>query len=515
MSTRGRVILVGAGPGDPSLITLKGLKSLSQADVILYDYLVNPVVLDHAITQRGAAPLPEIRCLGQHGQGRLIPQTEVNELMIAAARQGKSVVRLKGGDPAIFGRTAEEVAALEQAGIQYEIVPGVTSGLAASSYAGIPLTHRDVASCVAFVTGQECRDKLGSSMELSKLAQFPGTLVFYMGVTSAPVWSNELIACGKPADTPVAIVRHCSLPNQQVLKTTLGQLHDELARIKMRPPAIVIVGEAVNYQAGYDWFGSEQLRSERPLFGQTVLVTRPRHQAEDTVVRLRELGAMVLCQPGIDIVPVADFSELDRAIAQLEQVDWLVFSSSNGVHYFLDRLLELGRDLRALGKLQIAAIGPGTTTALRKRHLHADLEPQEYRAEALAEALIPLASGKRVLLIRGTRGREVLPEMLVAGGALVEQVSAYQSNDVAAPDPQIAAAIESGNVDWVTVTSSAIAESVVRLLGDHLKQSRLAAISPLTAETLSELGYPASVIAEVYTSDGLIDAIVAAESAAP
>ena len=491
----GKAYLIGAGPGDPGLLTLRGRQRLGEADLVLYDYLVNPRILQYARLDA------ELQCLGRHGHGRIVSQEEIHEQMIAAARAGKIVARLKGGDPAIFGRTAEELAAVDGAGISYEVVPGISSAQAASSYTGIPLTHRDASSCVAFVTGQQCLDP-ERPLDMAGLAQFPGTLVFYMGVTSAPKWSAELIAHGKPSETPVAIVRRASWPQQQTMTTTLGELPAILTVTKVRPPAIVIVGEAVAQRTATDWFAA------RPLFGQTILVTRPIEQSEGLVESLTELGAAVLVQPAIEIGPPRDWAAVDQAIRERASFDWLVFSSANGVRYFLERLQHHQLDLRALGQNKIAAIGPGTAEALAQYYLRADLLPEEYRAESLAEALAPAAKGSRFLLLRASRGREVLAETLVAAGATVQQAVVYESCDVAVPDSEIAEALRDGRVDWVTVTSSAIARSLVAMFGKELARVRLAAISPLTAGVLQEAGFEVAAIADPYTSAGVIDAIL-------
>ncbi len=504
----GKVYLVGAGPGDPSLITLRGFRLLQRADVVFYDYLVDPVVLNQAGLQGDDSRPRELVCLGRHGEGRILSQEEINQQMVASARAGKMVVRLKGGDPGIFGRTAEEIVALESAGLPYEVVPGVTSGLAASSYSGIPLTHREVASCVALVTGQESEVKIGDSLDLANLAKFPGTLVFYMGVTTAAQWSAELISHGKEATTPVAIVRRCTFADQQVLKTTLGELGDFLSRHKLRPPSIMIVGKVVASASSNPWFSMEQQQRERPLFGKTVLVTRPEHQSSDLAAKLHELGAIALCQPAIHIGPPASWEPVDQVIAGLSSFDWLVFSSANGVKYFLDRLLETGRDLRQLGGSQLAAIGPATAAVLQQYHLRADLQPADYRAESLAEQLAPLSVGKRVLLLRASRGREVLAESLSNSGVDVSQVVVYQSEDVKEATAQILENLRSGRIDWITVTSSAIARSLVRIFGEDLRKARLAAISPLTAGVLNDAGYPADVVADKYTTEGLLATIV-------
>jgi uroporphyrinogen III methyltransferase/synthase len=498
----GKVYLVGAGPGDPALITLRALECLRSADVVLYDYLASP----HVLSLTGGHA--ELVCLGRHGHGRLMSQAEINEAMVRHARAGRAVVRLKGGDPTIFARAGEEQAALESAGVPYEIVPGITAAQAASSHAGIPLTDRDEASCVALITGQESSEKQPGArpLDYDALARFPGTLVFYMGVTTAVRWSRALIDHGKPATTPAAIVRRCSLPDQETVYTTLGELPGIVRSKRLRPPAVAIVGEVASARRAASWFTS------RPLFGRTVLVTRPKHQADGLSNQLRNLGANVLVQPAIEIAEPADWSAADAVTASLSNFHWLVFSSSNGVDYFLQRLFASGRDARSLGSAAIAAIGPSTVEALARYHLKVDLQPADhYRAESLAEALAPHVQGKRVFLARASRGRNVLAEMLATAGAVVEQAVVYESRDVPAPDEEVVQALAGGRVDWITVTSSAIARSLLRLFGDALHNARLVAISPLTAETLSQLGHPAAAVAQVYTVAGIVDAILAAE----
>ncbi|HEY4234571.1 MAG TPA: uroporphyrinogen-III C-methyltransferase [Lacipirellulaceae bacterium] len=496
----GTVYLVGAGPGDPGLLTLRGAECLRSADVVLYDYLASPELLV------GLRPDVELVCLGKHGRGRLLSQTEINDRMIREALRGRAVVRLKGGDPSIFARLNEELAALQAAAVPYEIVPGVTAAQASASHAGIPLTNRDEASCVAFVTGQESADKLsGTELDYAALAQFPGTIVFYMGVTTAPEWSRALVAHGKSPQTPVAIVRHCTLSDQQTIFTTLAEVADHLGHGKLRPPAIVIVGEVAAAPSAVNWF------TLRPLFGRTVLVTRPERQIESMAAKLRQLGAGTLMQPAIEISEPRDWKPVDDAIARLADFNWLVFSSSNGVHYFLRRLLALGGDLRALGGLYLAAIGPATVEALAEYHLTADVDPESYRAEALADALAPHAVRNRFLLARASRGREVLAEMITAAGGEITQVVVYESNEVAQPSDDVLAALQAGRISWTTVTSSAIARALVGMFGEALRKTKLAAISPLTAEVLTNLGHPPAVVAESYTTDGIIIAILAAE----
>ncbi|MFO0904684.1 MAG: uroporphyrinogen-III C-methyltransferase [Pirellulales bacterium] len=500
----GRVYLVGAGPGDPGLLTLRGLECLRRADVVLYDYLVNPVLVRHS---RADA---ERICLGRHGRSRQWTQDEIQNEMVRHARAGRIVVRLKGGDPAVFGRVAEECAALRAAGIPFEIVPGITAALAAGSFAGIPITHREVASAVALVTGQEDADKEESSLDYAALARFPGTLVVYMGVTTVARWSAQLLAAGKPADTPVALVRRCSLPDQQMVRCTLGTVAQHLTPAsKLRPPVIVIVGPVVDMADQLAWF------DRRPLWGTSVLVSRPVDQADELADPLRERGAEVWVQPAITIGPPDDWTPVDGAIERMArragrgapEFDWLVFSSGNGVRYFLDRIAARGHDLRILGGAKLAVIGPGTAAALADYRLQADLQPPEYRAESLAEVLAAPAQGKRCLLLRASRGRDVLPARLAQSAAYVEQVVVYASRDAAVADEEVRDRMRRGDIDWVAVTSSAIARSLATLFGDDLRRCRLVSISPLTSETLREQGFAPAAEAVEYTTDGLIAAL--------
>jgi uroporphyrinogen III methyltransferase/synthase len=415
------------------------------------------------------------------------------------------VVRLKGGDPIVFAHAAEETTALEAAGVPYEIVPGITAVLAAGSYAGIPLTQGDFASAVALVAGQERGGKPSPGLDYRALALFPGTLVFYMGVTTAEHWSGELIRAGKEPDTSAAIVRRCSWPDQEVIYCTLGAVDAEIKSRHMRPPALVIVGPVAALAPARSWF------EERPLFGATVLVTRSVEQAPKLAAALGDLGADVLFQPAIEIGPPADWSHVDRAVERIADYDWLVFSSANGVRALMERLLAT-HDLRALGAIKLAAIGPGTAEELDRYHLRADQVPDEFRAEALAAALgEEAAAGRRFLLVRANRGREVLAETLRTAGGDVDQIVVYESRDIRRPHADIAARLAAGKIDWITVSSSAIARSLANLFGEDLRRSRLASISPLTSAVLVELGFTPAVEAQNYTMKGLVAAIAAGE----
>ena len=492
----GMVYLVGAGPGDPRLITLRGIECLAGADLVLYDYLVNPRILEHV------RPTAECECLGRHGHSKLMSQDELNRRVVEAARAGWTVVRLKSGDPAIFARAAEEIDALVSAGLRFEIVPGITAALAAGSFAGVSITDRNVASAVAFVTGHQQCDKSAPSFDYGRLADFPGTIVVYMGVTSADRWTAALIAAGKDPATPTAIVRRCSWADQLVVRCTLGTVADEIESRKLRPPAMIIVGDVAGEPAPSTWF------NDRPLAGRRVLVTRPRDQAAALAAPLEELGAEVLIQPAIEISPPDDWSDVDAAIESLADVDWLVFSSANGVRAFLDRITSTSRDIRALGNVRIAAIGPGTDAELARYHLAADVVPESFRAESLAASLTDVARGKRCLLIRASRGRKVLGETLAAAGADVREVIVYQSADVTMADESIREALAAGRIDWVTVTSSAIARSLAQMFGKTLHETRLVSISPITSSTLKELGHTAATEASQHDMSGVITAIL-------
>lgn len=505
-SSDGFVYLVGAGPGDPSYITLRAVQCLQRADVVLYDYLVNPHILQHVSAGVDCV------CMGRHGQSpenqnsgdarKLWKQDEINVECIRLARQGMHVVRLKGGDPAIFGRAAEEAAALEAAEIGYEIVPGITAALAAGTCVGIPLTHRDKASAVAFITGHERDGKSEFSLDYKALAQFPGTLVFYMGVTTSRHWTQALLEHGMPADTPVAIVRKISCPEQITVKCTLKEVADQFeGEHRLRPPAIVILGDVVGDNELNSWF------EQRPLFGQRILVTRAVDQADSFAQKLSQLGAEVILQPAIEIRPPQEYESLDQAIQSIADVNWIVFSSGNGVRFFLNRLVDQGYDARHLAQAKLAAIGPGTAAALKEFNLKADLLPEVYRAESMVEAMRPYVANQTVLLIRASRGREVLHKGLREAGANVQQIVVYQSLDVKQCSPSTMEAIEQG-IDWVTFTSSAIARSAISLLGDYLRDVKSVSISPITSETMCELGFPPTVEAEQHDLDGMIQAIL-------
>ena len=499
---RGFVSLVGAGPGHPGLITLRAVECLKQADLVLYDRLVPDAMLEHAPPEAQRVPVSDLA--PKHAQ-RCRP---VLETLIAAARQGQRVVRLKGGDPLVFGRGGEEAQALTAAGIPFEIVPGVTAALGAAAFAGVPLTHRTHASAVAFVTGHEGPDKPETALDWPALARFPGTLAIYMGMARLEKVVQALIAAGKDPSTPAVAVQHASLGIQNTITAPLGELAQAVRAGGVGPPAVILVGAVVSLRSELAWF--EKL----PLFGRRVLVTRPRRQSGEFVQRLVELGAVPLVLPTVEIRQPATWAPVDAALRQLGQYSWLVFTSANGVHALLGRLPVLGRDLRALGATKLAAIGPKTAEALRSYHLEPDLVPERYQSEDLAAALKQaIAPGDRVLLARADRGRELLREEL-AGHCEVEQVAVYSQVDAVELDDSVLDQLRRGEVDYITLTSANITRSLLSRLDEtslaHIREGRmkLVTISPVTSAEVRLRQLPVALEAKTATMEGILEALV-------
>jgi uroporphyrinogen III methyltransferase/synthase len=499
-----RVFLVGAGPGSPGLLTLRAAEVLGRADLVLYDQLVPERLLD-------LAPAAQKVCVrdlpGQHPE----KYPHIHSLLIETAKAGKIAVRLKGGDPLIFGRGGEEAEALRNAGVPYEIVPGVTAAAAAGAFLEIPLTHRNYASAIALVTGHELPNKPGNRLDWQAIAKFPGTLAIYMGIARLPVIISELIRYGKDPNTPAAIVERASCGEQRAIYARLADLEDKRRLAGLEAPGLILIGEAVAHRSPRPWFES------RPLFGRRVLVTRPSHQASGMVKKLEHLGAVVSQFSAVEIREPADFSAVDRALDQLRagEWDWLVFTSANGVHALLRRLDAIGRDLRSLGSVKFAAIGPKTAAALGEYRLRADLVPEAtFSSEGLASALSPHIAGQRVLLARANRGRALLRDELQKLARIVEQVTVYDQVDGIDADSGVLDALRRGEIRYVTLPSSNIAAGVLRAFDETIRgrvergEIKLVAISPETGKTVRELGYPVAAEAEVFTEDGLIDTVV-------
>jgi uroporphyrinogen III methyltransferase/synthase len=484
--TTGIVYLVGAGPGDPGLLTVRAAELIARADVILHDRLIPAGVLE------AARPDAEIVFVGKQGGGAQVSQAETNRLLLDRARAGKDVVRLKGGDPFVFGRGGEEALLCLEAGVPFEVVPGVTAGVAAPAYAGIPVTHRELTSAVAFVTGHEDPEKPDSALDWPALAAFPGTLVFYMGVRALPRIAQQLVAGGRPADEPVAVVERGTLPGQRTLLATLSDVAQRAAAERIRAPAITLVGPVAALGEQLAWL------ERRPLHGRAVAVTRARPQASALAARLRELGATVVEAPAIRTEP------LDAELPDLAAFDLVCVTSPNGAHALFERLGTAGLDARSLAGARVAAIGPGTARALADHGIHADVVPGRAVAEGLVEALEG-TDVARALVVRGREGRDVLPDALRARGAAVDVLALYET--VAEPlDAGTAAA--AALADYVTFTSASTVRYFLAAAG-ALDGPRIASIGPATSAALREAGLEPDIEADPHTPDGLIAALLA------
>jgi uroporphyrinogen III methyltransferase/synthase len=494
------VYLIGAGPGDPGLITVRGLACLRQADVVIYDYLANPALLRYA-------PAAEAIYVGKTRGCHHTPQEEINALLAEHAGRGRIVARLKGGDPYVFGRGGEEALFLVRAGIPFEVVPGVTAAFAAAAYAGIPLTHRDFTTSLALVTGHEDPGKRGSSLDWAKLATGVGTLVFYMGMTNLETIAGQLMAHGRSPQTPVALVRWATTAQQETLVATLADVVARVREAAFRPPAIIIVGEVVGLRADLRWFDN------RPLSGRTVLVTRAADQAGEFSALLESVGARILECPTIRLVPPADWTEIDAAIAALDTFDWTIFTSANAVRFFFGRLAEKGRDARAFGRCRICAVGPKTAAALEPFGLRADLIPADYKAEGVVEVFKQQQiAGRRILFPRADRAREVIPTQLGQLGAEVVTPVAYSNITPDALPDEIGAELAAGRIDCVTFTSSSTVSNLAAMAGRPLTELlhgvTIASIGPITSRTCRDLGLRVDIEPAHYTLEALTAEIV-------
>lgn len=494
----GKVYLIGAGPGDPGLLTIKGKEILEKADVVVYDYLANPRLLSWV--KEGAEKI----YVGKKGGCHTLKQEEINRLLVEKAKEGKVVARLKGGDPFLFGRGGEEAEVLVEEGIPFEVVPGVTSAIAAPAYAGIPVTHREHTSTFSMVTGHEDPTKESSAIDWAALSRI-GTIAFLMGMKNLPRICDNLLKEGKPPETPVAVIQWGSTPRQRVVVGDLRNIVSRVEEAGLGPPSIILVGEVVRLREKLNWFET------RPLFGKRVLVTRTRKQASKLVKLLEDLGAECLELPTIEIVPVDDYGPLDQALSRLEEYDWLVFTSVNGVEFFFERLFGLGKDVRTLHRARLAAIGTATAEALKKYGLLVDLLPKEFRAEGLLEALSKEdLKDKKILIPRAREAREILPEKLREMGAEVDVIPVYQTILPREGKEKLHQALKEG-VDVITFTSSSTAQNLLKLLGEEahslLKGVVLASIGPITSETLRKAGLKPTIEAQEYTIPGLVKAI--------
>lgn len=505
----GTVYLVGAGPGDPKLISLRGLEAIRKADVIVYDRLASPLLLKHC--RDGAEKI----FVGKLPDKHMLKQGEINQLLVDLALQGKTVTRLKGGDPCVFGRVGEEAEALAERNLRFEIVPGITSAIAVPAYAGIPVTHRDFTSSFTIVTGHEYNNKTYSDIDYAKLASATGTIIFLMGVANLENIRDQLLACGKSPELPVALIRWGTWMEQQSLVGTLATIVEQVREAKFQSPAVIIVGEVVRLREKLAWF------ERKPLFGRRVLVTRSRSQASELAERIDELGGeavefpvVVMRQP----VDSAVMDALDRALSEPEQYDWMLFTSVNGVDYFFRRLKELRIDIRRFHRARIAAVGPKTAEALMERGLAAEALPGKFQADELLNELKPqLQAGQRVLLPRADIAARWLPEQLRELGLEVTEADVYET---VLPEAADAAAVidmlVSGAINAVTFTSSSTVTNLLALLKQHgverplelLAPLQIACIGPITAKTAREAGLQALAVADEATIESLVQALV-------
>ncbi|MNS22115.1 Uroporphyrinogen-III C-methyltransferase [compost metagenome] len=503
----GRVYLVGAGPGDARLITLKGLACIQKADVVVYDRLASPRLLKHM--KRGAEKI----YVGKRTDRHTMKQEDINQLLVDLALEGKIVTRLKGGDPTIFGRVGEEAELLRQNGIEYEIVPGITSAISVPAYAGIPVTHRDYASSLSIITGHESPDKLEHSIQWDKVTQATGTLIFMMGVSNIGYISRQLIKHGRSPETPVALVRWGTRAEQATLTGTLADIEQKVLEANFQPPAVIVVGDVVLQRDKLKW--AESL----PLFGKRILVTRSRSQASELVEKIEDLGGEPYEFPVIETrLPESEESKRDvaEAMTQLSSYDWVFFTSVNGVEYFFEHLNRLGKDVRSLYGARIVAVGPATKDELQRRGIIAESLPERFQAEGLAEAYgQQLVAGQNVFLPRGNMARAWLPEFLREKGLSVTEAVTYETVAVSEEDDELLKLIEKGRIHAITFTSSSTVRNLVEALRrmglkdpvQALRNAAIACIGPVTAKTAEEYGFKVTMVAGEATLDGIIHSL--------
>ncbi len=494
----GKVYLVGAGPGDPGLITQKGLECLARADTIIYDRLLDERLLDLA------PPEAERIYVGKKASEHSKDQTDINKLLVEKATNGKTVVRLKGGDPFVLGRGGEEAETLTNNHIPFEIVPGISSAVAVPAYAGIPVTHREMASSFAVVTGHEAPDKDDSSINWEKLATGVDTLVFLMGMQNLPEITAKLVEHKRSPETPVAVIKDGTRAGQETVVGSLKDIVNKVNERRLGPPAVVVVGEVVRLREKLRWFDN------LPLFGKRILVTRSRHQAGALSRLLSERGARPVELPAIDIQPIVDTTEFDQAISRLDRYNWIIFTSVNGVEIFFKRLYSLKQDARALHSLKIGVIGPATAKALEQKGIIPDYCPAIYTGEGLIAGLKSWnIKGERFLLPRADIADKALTEGITRLGAEVHEIAVYRTVPVADAVSELKKLLASGEIDVVTFTSSSTVSNLVAALGDKSKKNDviIACIGPKTADTVAGAGFKADIVAREHTIPGLIEAI--------
>jgi len=496
----GRVFLVGAGPGDVGLLTLRGKECLERADVIVYDYLVNWNMM------RYAKESAQTIYAGKKEGHVTLPQDEINALLIEKAREGKTVVRLKGGDPFIFGRGGEEAMALKKAGILFSVVPGVTSPVGVAAYAGIPLTHRDFSSTVSIITGSNEKNQQDMRIDWEKIASRSGTLVFLMGARKLPQICENLMQFGKDPDTPIAVIQWGTTARQRTWTGTLKTIVDIAMKETIAPPALTIIGEVVNLKPLIQWY--ETL----PLFGKTVVITRAEDQADSMLELLQESGAEPVLYPVIQTVPPDNWDLMDQTLSRLSEYHGLIFTSANGVKFFMRRLMETKKDIRDLKGVRIYTIGPKTEDAVRAFGMRVDVVPKDFVAESLLESLSrENVKGKRFLIPRARVAREILPDQLRDMGAIVDVVPAYQTVAPVRKNEDFERRLKEGAIDVITFTSPSTVTNFLERIGPGLrpclKNVTIACIGPITADTAREKGLNVAILPKEYTVEALVKAI--------
>jgi uroporphyrinogen III methyltransferase / synthase len=502
--TEGKVFLVGAGPGDTGLITVRGKQLIDSADAVVYDALANSALLPPGARETGR---PELYYVGKRGGSKdSVTQEEINALLIKLAREGKRIVRLKGGDPFVFGRGSEEAQALNDASVTFEVIPGVTAGIAAAAYAGIPVTHRTLSTSVTFVTGHEDPSKPDTQTNWSALAKAGGTIVLYMGVKTLSGISDALIKGGMPGEIPAAAIQWATHPRQRTVVATLETIAAKAEEQNITAPVITVIGWSVVLRDELNWF------EQRPLFGKRIVVTRATQQAPILSEKLRELGADAIEMPATQIARL-DLGPLRNSIDRIGDYDWLIFTSQNAVAIFWEQLLGRGRDSRALAGLKIAAVGPATAGALLEHGITVDVIPQRFVAEGLLEMLGDRGdvSGSKVLYITAEGARDVLPSGLREMGAELAIIEAYRTIPDGEGAATLARAIEAGKVDLATFTSASAVRGYIDAVGEDLAlKVPAASIGPQTSDALREAGIEVEAEAEESTIDGLVSAVLRA-----
>ncbi len=504
---KGKVFLVGAGPGDIGLMTIRGLKCLRKADVVVYDYHLNAQVLNYI--KKDA----EFIYAGKRGGHHTMSQEDINALLVDRAKSGKTVCRLKGGDPFVFGRGGEEACALVDEGLEFEVVPGVSSSVAAPAYAGIPLTHRKISSSFAVIPGYEDITKEGSAIAWEKLATGVGTLVFLMAVKNVDVLTGKLMANGKPPETPVAVIRWGTRPEQRTIVSTLGEIAGVMKENQIKPPAVMVIGEVVKLREKLRWY------EQKPLFGQRILLTREHSSGFEM---LEDMGAEVMEFPTFEIVPPETWQPLDEALGKANSYDWIVFTSAKGVKFFFERLRELGIDIRCLGGAKICAVGPKTAEAVKGFCLKVDMVPEEFRAEGLIRSFAGLKDapeengkkleGMRFLLPRAQEAREVFPEKVREMGGHIDVPPVYRAVRPEASGKRLKRFMKEGRITVATFTSGATFTNFMEMLGneakDLLEGIAIAAIGPVTAKKVKEAGLSVDIMPETATMEALEQSII-------